>query len=158
MILFFFVAGSMILLIRLVGSLWMARLMKQTAVPVTDPAWTERLEAWRMRLAVFGHRVELIESEHVKVPLAIGWFRPAIVLPPERHLALAGSQIDAVLVHELAHLERQDDVWNLIQQVAQIFYWAHPLKWVAAAPDRRGSRAGLARLLVRWAGGTRVTG
>jgi beta-lactamase regulating signal transducer with metallopeptidase domain len=125
-VLFVYFAGCMILLIRLVGSLWMARLMKQTAVPITDPAWTARLESWRRRLRV-RRRVELIESEHVKVPLAIGWFRPAIVLPPERNLALTSPQIDAVLVHELAHLQRQDDVWNLVQQVAQIFYWPHPL-------------------------------
>ena len=47
-------------------------------------------------------------------------------------MALAAPQIDAVLVHELGHLQRRDDVWNLVQQIAQIFYWPHPLTWVAA--------------------------
>ena len=121
----------MVLLIRLAGSLWMVCLMKQTPVPVMNPAWTSGLDAWRTRLRV-RRRVGLIRSEHVKVPLAIGWFRPAIVLPPEQHLTLAASQIDAVLVHELGHLQRRDDVWNLIQQIAQIFDRPHPLTWVAA--------------------------
>src|SRR5205823_12696383 len=83
-VLFVYLAGCMILLIRLVGSLWMARLMKPTAVPVIDPAWTDRLASWRMRMRVKRH-VELIESEHVRVPLAIGWFRSALVLPRKRH-------------------------------------------------------------------------
>ena len=83
MILFFYFGGCMVLLIRLVGSLWLVRLMKQTSVPVMNPAWTSRLDAWRTRLHV-RRRVALITSGHVQVPLAIGWLRPAIVLPPER--------------------------------------------------------------------------
>ena len=39
-VLFFYFTGCVILLIRLAGSLWLTRLMKQTTVPVSDPAWT----------------------------------------------------------------------------------------------------------------------
>jgi hypothetical protein len=58
---FFYFAGCTILLVRLVDSLWLARLMKQTAVPVTSPAWTSGLEAWRLQLSVT-RRVELLEG------------------------------------------------------------------------------------------------
>ena len=89
----------------------------------------------------------------MRVPLAIGWFRPAIVLPPERHRASAAPQIDAVLVHELGHLQRRDDVWNLVQQISQIFYWPHPLTWVAAGLIAEVREQACDNLCVHWAGG-----
>ena len=66
--------------------------------------------------------------------MVLGWIRPAIVLPAAEEDAAPrpGSQVDAVLLHELAHLRRGDDLWNLVQQVVQILYWPHPLTWLAA--------------------------
>ena len=43
----------------------------------------------------------------------------------------------AVLLHELIHLRRRD-VWvNFLQALLQIFYWWHPLVWLANARIRR---------------------
>ena len=65
--------------------------------------------------------------------MLLGWLRPAIVLPvPQDDSAPPlRSHVDAILLHELAHLRRGDDFWNLLQQVVQIVYWPHPLTWLA---------------------------
>jgi len=61
------------------------------------------------------------------VPIVVGWLNPAIVLPE----ALAGAAdrdlIDAVLLHELAHIKRGDFLWNVVRRFVQAFYWPHPL-------------------------------
>jgi beta-lactamase regulating signal transducer with metallopeptidase domain len=124
--------GVLILVIRLGASLRGVSRLKRNALLVDDPSWTEALSRWRNRLGLF-RPATLVRSDQAQVPLLLGWFRPMIVLPlvSDESAAIPASQIDAVLVHELAHLRRGDDVWNLLQQVAQILYWPHPLVWLA---------------------------
>ena len=47
------------------------------------------------------------------------------------------SQLRAVLLHELAHVKRGDVSVNHAQTLLQIFYWWHPLLWLANAHIRR---------------------
>ena len=68
---------------------------------------------------------------------------------------LPGSQVDAILLHELAHLRRGDDLWNLVQQVVQILYWPHPLTWLAARLIAGVREQACDDLCVRWVGGAR---
>src|SRR5580693_6793782 len=50
---------------------------------------------------------------------------------------LSARQLRAVLLHEVIHL-RRGDVWvNCVQTLLQIFYWWHPLLWLANARIRR---------------------
>ncbi len=64
-------------------------------------------------------------------PAVCGLFRPAILIPRVLCENFSTEQLKAVLLHELIHLRRLD-VWvNFIQSLLQIFYWWHPLVWVA---------------------------
>ncbi|MGC8639784.1 MAG: M56 family metallopeptidase, partial [Isosphaeraceae bacterium] len=124
-----YLAGLGVLLVRLGASVREVARWKRRSKAVDDPRWTEALSLWSRRLNV-KRPIRLVSSSDVNVPLAVGWLDPLIVLPDWRDTALAAEQIDAVLVHELAHLRRGDDVWNLIQQFVQVLYWPHPLIWV----------------------------
>jgi beta-lactamase regulating signal transducer with metallopeptidase domain len=54
-------------------------------------------------------------------------WRPKLILPLSLAKAAANGELDAVLLHELAHLRRRDLAWIWIPQLARIFYWFHPL-------------------------------
>ena len=70
-------------------------------------------------------------------PAVCGLFRPVILLPRLLAEQLPPSQLRAVLLHELIHL-RRGDVWvNCLQVLLQVFYWWHPLLWIANARIRR---------------------
>lgn len=70
-------------------------------------------------------------------PAVCGLFRPVILLPRQLTASLSHNQLRAVLLHELIHLKR-GDVWvNCAQTLLQIFYWWHPLLWLANARIRR---------------------
>ncbi len=70
-------------------------------------------------------------------PAVCGLFRPTILLPQSLAENFSDEQLRAVLLHELIHLRRRD-VWvNCLQALLQIFYWWHPLVWVANARIRR---------------------
>src|SRR5262249_53537676 len=83
--------------------------------------------------------VALGRSDHVAVPVAIGWLQPSVLLPR----SLAGTSdprlVDAVLLHELCHIRRGDYAWNIVGKLAQVAYWPQPLIWLAG-PLIRGVR------------------
>lgn len=68
----------------------------------------------------------LLESADIDVPMAVGWLRPAVLVPLAAITALPPAQLDALLAHEIAHVRRHDFLVNVIQEVvcAALFY--HP--------------------------------
>jgi Flp pilus assembly secretin CpaC len=70
-------------------------------------------------------------------PAVCGLFRPAVLIPQALVENFSDGQLRAVLLHELIHLRRRDVWLNFLQALLQIFYWWHPLLWVANARIRR---------------------
>ncbi len=78
------------------------------------------------------HRVSLLRSE-AKMPLTWGVFRPQVLVPPDAENWAADRQ-RAVLLHELAHVQRWDWLTQTLAHISCAIYWFNPLVWVA---DRR---------------------
>jgi Zn-dependent protease with chaperone function len=76
-----------------------------------------------------GRPICLAVSEQVKVPAAIGFWKPAIVLPAWTLRELAPNELQPVLIHELTHLRRRDDWTNLLQKLARAIFFFHPAVW-----------------------------
>jgi beta-lactamase regulating signal transducer with metallopeptidase domain len=74
-------------------------------------------------------RVKLCVSPEVKAPAAIGFFRPAIVIPAWGLRELSIDELKVTLLHELAHLRRWDDWTNLVQKVVKAVFFFHPAVW-----------------------------
>jgi beta-lactamase regulating signal transducer with metallopeptidase domain len=70
-----------------------------------------------------------------------GLLRPRIWLPKGIDRVLSESEIKAVLIHELTHARRRDNLTRLIYEVGLCALWFHPLVWLA------GSRLALYREL-----------
>ena len=151
-----YAVGVVILFLRLFASLAAVARLKREALVVDDAAWTGPLSRWREHLSI-ARPVSLVRSGRVRVPMVLGWLRPAIVLPlsDDDSDRLPGSQVDAILLHELAHLRRGDDRWTLVQQVVQILYWPHPLIWLAARLIAGVREQACDDLCVVWVGGAR---
>ena len=65
-------------------------------------------------------------------PMVWGWPRPALLLPPEA-AAWPQARLRAVLLHEAAHVRRQDWLTQTLTQAACALYWFNPLVWLLAA-------------------------
>jgi beta-lactamase regulating signal transducer with metallopeptidase domain/Flp pilus assembly secretin CpaC len=92
-------------------------------------------EARRLTRLRRGIRLKL--TDDTMSPAVCGLFRPVILLPQSLVEKLSARQLRAVLLHEVIHL-RRGDVWmNCAQALLQIFYWWHPLLWLANARIRR---------------------
>jgi beta-lactamase regulating signal transducer with metallopeptidase domain len=73
--------------------------------------------------------VSLRISQHVQGPLAVGIVRSLVILPASALMALSPEQLEAVLVHELAHVRRGDYLWNLVQTAVETLFFFHPAVW-----------------------------
>lgn len=73
--------------------------------------------------------VSLAVSEQVKVPAAIGLWKPVIVLPEWTLRELESHELNPILVHELTHLKRYDDWTNLLQKIVRAIFFFHPAVW-----------------------------
>jgi beta-lactamase regulating signal transducer with metallopeptidase domain len=151
-----YMAGVLVLTLRLLASVWAVGQLKRTALEVEDSFWTEPLGRWRHRLRI-NRPVDLVQSGRVRVPLVVGWLRPAIVLPVSDHDCerATETEVDATLIHELAHLHRGDDLWCLVQQIVQVVYWPHPLIWLAARLIAGAREQACDDLCVQWVGSAR---
>lgn len=74
-------------------------------------------------------RVVLFQSAIAKVPMVLGFFRSMILLPPSALTSLSAKELDAVLLHELAHLKRLDDVHAMFQVLIETLFFFHPVVW-----------------------------
>ena len=71
-------------------------------------------------------RVRVLAGEHFDVPVAIGYRRPAILLPRAMLALDRGTEFEHVLLHELEHLRRYDDVSSLVQALCMCALWFNP--------------------------------
>jgi beta-lactamase regulating signal transducer with metallopeptidase domain len=73
--------------------------------------------------------VEYFHSQLVDAPAVVGWFRPVILVPVSAMAGLTTDQLEAVLLHELAHVQRWDCFVNLFQIVLETALFYHPGVW-----------------------------
>ena len=154
------VAGVFLILTRLARE---ARVLAR-ARHVPAPA---RVEAALRRLAHAGlvNVLPEIREAEVASPLVAGCRRPRLLVPRGLSTRLAPAELDAVLLHELAHIRRGDLRWNLLQRIVLALLWFHPVAWwlqAGVARERErccdalavrhgASPAALARALVKLA-------
>ncbi len=108
--------GSLILLLRLGARLRAALALKRgTPYRPSTPA-ARRANVWF--------------SDAVGSPVAIGYLRPAILLPGHLAANEFESMREHALAHENAHLRRYDDFTALLYQICVAFAWWNPIVWV----------------------------
>ncbi len=101
---------------------------RRKQVRPADASLRDRLLTLARRLGI-GRAVKLVESGLVQVPTVIGWLRPMILLPASVVTGLDSDQLEALLLHELAHIRRHDYLVNLAQTIVEILGFYHPAVW-----------------------------
>jgi beta-lactamase regulating signal transducer with metallopeptidase domain len=128
-------AGVLFLSVRFLGGLAAARRLIRRGTRPAPRAWQEALAGIAARLSI-ARPVRLLESAVVKVPTAIGAFRPVILFPATVFLGLPTRGLEALLAHELAHVRRHDYLVNVLQTVAETLLFYHPAVWWVSARVR----------------------
>ncbi|HXP87210.1 MAG TPA: M56 and DUF3738 domain-containing protein [Bryobacteraceae bacterium] len=86
--------------------------------------------------------VRLLLSGEVASPMAVGFLKPAVILPEPVAEQLEEPELDHVLLHEMAHLARFDDWTNLAARVAGAALALHPVAlWILRQIEREREMA-----------------
>jgi beta-lactamase regulating signal transducer with metallopeptidase domain len=117
-------------LARVAAGLWNVRQVRKKSRVVEsnelDPVLQATLAEFRA-----SRTVDLRVSEDLHVPTAIGFFKPAVIVPAWALSELSPAELNTILLHELAHLHRWDDWTNLAQKVLRAVFFFHPaVLWV----------------------------
>jgi Zn-dependent protease with chaperone function len=127
--------GAMVFAARMVGGWLRLQWIKKNADPAAGQ-WQARCNELRRSLYI-SRSVHLLESAKVAVPLTLGWIRPVILLPVGLLSGLPVQQVEAVLLHEMAHIRRYDYLVNLVQSLVEVLFFYHPAVWWISACLRR---------------------
>ena len=73
--------------------------------------------------------VQFLQSRRIGVPMVIGWFKPVILVPVSAVTGLPPQQLDALILHELAHIARLDAFANVVQIAVETALFYHPAVW-----------------------------
>jgi beta-lactamase regulating signal transducer with metallopeptidase domain len=118
-------AGVLVGLMRIAWGWRQLSVLSRGARPLEIAGRGPTLE--RVRAALRVPTLPTIEiSAAARGPVAIGLFRPRVVLPEGMVESISESALRDVLVHECAHVLRRD-VWvGVLQRVAGALFWPHP--------------------------------
>jgi len=135
-VVWFWIVGVVFLLLRLNIGLMAVGVWKSTEAEPASSEFEETLHTLRARLGI-ERAVKLLNSARAGTPIVIGWMRPAILLPLGCMSGFSQTQIEAILVHELAHIRRHDFLVNLLQSIVETLLFYHPAVWWVSTQMRR---------------------
>jgi TonB family protein len=122
-----YLAGLGVLLLRMASGWRLTRRLVSRATEVTDGELRECVSR-RALAAGLRHTPDVRESALVRVPFAVGLWRPGVVLPHTWRSWDAPTR-DAVVTHELAHIAR-GDLWTMrAANLYRALTWINPASW-----------------------------
>jgi beta-lactamase regulating signal transducer with metallopeptidase domain len=132
----FWFAGVVLLSLRSAGGILLVEWLRlRETLPVTE----EVMEICRSLQERMGltRAVRYCESLHLDTPAVAGWMRPVVLLPVSALTGLSAAQLEAVIAHELAHIQRYDTFVNLFQVGVETLLFYHPAVWWLGKRIRR---------------------
>jgi bla regulator protein blaR1 len=125
------ILGVMVMSVRVWRGWQQTRFLRRTAIFSPLPAWKTSVDRLQAILGI--HKaVRLAVSAGITVPSVIGWLKPIILIPPSVLTGLTPLQMELILAHELAHIRRQDYLWNLLQIFVDTLLFYHPVvRWIS---------------------------
>ena len=110
--------------------------LRRRGVCCAPDAWQREVEKLTARLRI-SKPVRLLESGLADVPTVIGHLRPLILMPVGMLAGLSPTQIESILLHEIAHIRRHDYLVNTLQRCVEALLFYHPAVWWISAAIRK---------------------
>jgi bla regulator protein blaR1 len=127
-------AGMLIFSIRFFNIWRYTRRLKNSAEKISGD-WESRLKVLSEGLGL-SRVIQLASSLRVSSPVLIGYLNPIILLPAGMVSGLSTDQLEAILLHELAHISRHDYLINILQSIVEIVFFFNPFVWLLSSQVR----------------------
>src|SRR5260370_21932355 len=120
--------GVLLLSLRTAGGLFLIERMRRKEIKPVGRELYERCLALQRRMGL-DRVIQYCECHRLDAPAVLGWFRPVVLLPVRALTGLTEEQIEAVIAHELAHIQRLDCFVNLFQIATETLLFYPPAVW-----------------------------
>lgn len=80
-------------------------------------------------LPAIHRKVRLLVSTEIASPMAVGFLRPAVLIPEHLRGQLRPEEFHCVVLHECAHIARHDDWLNIVGRSVMAVAALHPVVW-----------------------------
>jgi uncharacterized protein (TIGR03435 family) len=131
----FWLTGATTSSLRLLGRWILAQRVRSTRVRPASAEWQRTLDRLKTRVSV-SRPVRLFVSGLLEAPAAIGWLRPIVLVPAGALAGVPAAQMEALLLHELAHIRRHDYLVHLLQSAVEAIFFYHPAVWLVSSHIR----------------------
>lgn len=99
------------------------------------PKWDEQLISLCIKLNIH-KKVGLYLGKRMFSPFTAGFIMPVIIFPIAMINRLTDEQVEAILLHELAHIKRNDYLWNIVLKVMETMLFYNPFVWMLSQSIR----------------------
>jgi beta-lactamase regulating signal transducer with metallopeptidase domain len=125
-----FLSVAYLLLLTFLSFKWVAsyrftQQIKETGLAKIDVDWRLFVQRLSEQLGI-SRKVHIYLSDIVRTPLTIGFLKPIILIPLASINHLNTEQMEAVILHELAHIKRLDYLVNLLLSIIEATLFFNP--------------------------------
>jgi beta-lactamase regulating signal transducer with metallopeptidase domain len=130
------ILGVFIFILKFVLSFFYTCRLRKINTKNISEEWLDKFLKLQEQLRI-NRTVSYIESQLVKIPLVLGYLKPVVVIPVELLSGMPLNQIEAVIAHELAHIRRNDYIFNVFQTIIETLFFFHPAIWYISSQIRK---------------------
>ena len=118
------------------GGFYLSYTIMKKDIFLPDPSLLALFEKAKTRL-MMPVTLNLRMSARQISPMVIGLIKPCVIVPAAILSGLNTEQVEAILVHELAHIRRYDHVVMIMQAIITQILFFHPVAWYLSAEINR---------------------
>lgn len=121
--------GTALMLLRLVFGAFEGRRLVIRSAPITDSRVLKCIGKAVLAMR-FSYTPAIALSRTILVPSVVGILRPTIILPITALTGLSPRELELLVMHELAHIKRYDQIANVMLRIVEAFTFYHPVSWI----------------------------
>jgi beta-lactamase regulating signal transducer with metallopeptidase domain len=120
-----YLLGLLFMAVRLGLELYKVESLRRSKTLYYSEKWQASLQQLQVKLSVW-RKIEVFFSPDVQVPLMLGVLKPIILVPLSALSQLPPLELETILLHELAHIKRNDYLVNLLQHTIEMVLFFNP--------------------------------
>jgi beta-lactamase regulating signal transducer with metallopeptidase domain len=121
----FWCLGFVVLSLRYAADYRFTQKLRRHGLTAVPKEWQSRFSALA-KLSGLSRDTGFFVSNRVSGPVTLGTFKPIILVPFGFFARIPSDQVEAILLHEIAHIRRNDYFINLLQTAIKTVFFYHP--------------------------------
>ena len=115
----------LLLSVKLINAYLYSKQLKTKGLLPIDNHWINLVNKYARKIGIV-KKVQIHLSQYISVPATLNFFKPVILLPLAAFNHLTPQQVESIILHELAHIKRNDYLINIIASVIETILFFNP--------------------------------